>query len=601
MKPAILYAAKSTLDKRGSIATQLDDGRRLSERESWDVVAEYQDEAASAWSGDRGPGLQAALEHAERIAPAVLVVQHTDRLARGDGVKARHLGEIYFWALKADVEIRSAEDDSTFTNPLLAFAMGERNAADSLRKSQTVKAGKRRARQRGRPHGGQRGYGFNFAGHGQGLVLVPAEIVVVRRIFSEFVGGKPRLVIARDLVQEGIKTANGGLWRHNSVTRILSNPLYIGKIQVDGEVFDGEHEPVIDLETWKRAQALLASRSTRQRGRRPKGRHLFTKGLLRCSCGEAMVPRTTTGKYMYESYFCNGRQQLGPSFCDALSIRRELVDTAVYNYFEQVALDVEATRQLLTEATDRKLAEIRTLLRDAEREANLAAERFTRVERDYMDGRIDAADWQRFRDRLTSEAKAAASQAASLATSEADIARHAAAVDAEHEALRQLAAVRQAIAGDIREADGVDAVRAALTRLFDAFVIHRSIPELVHVELVGDSSYWIEPIVKADAIEGQSPSGRPVLHLERLDLAGRTIDTTSGLASTPSASAARRSSRRAPTCSRPPAPRRSMRSAAVARRCRSTRTVRRSRCSLTTAPPSTTRSSPATRPASPAS
>src|SRR4051812_3331296 len=100
-------------------------------RGAWEIDGEYADEAASAWSGDRGPQRAAAIAHAERIAPCILVVQHSDRLARGEGLKARHLGELYFWALKAGIELRSVQDDSTFTNPLLAFAMGERNAEDS--------------------------------------------------------------------------------------------------------------------------------------------------------------------------------------------------------------------------------------------------------------------------------------------------------------------------------------------------------------------------------------------------------------------------------------------------------------------------------------
>jgi DNA invertase Pin-like site-specific DNA recombinase len=84
---AILYAAKSTADPRGSIPSQLADARAMAAREAWEIDGEYADEAASAWSGDRGPQLAAAMERANRIAPCVLVVQHSDRLARGDGPK----------------------------------------------------------------------------------------------------------------------------------------------------------------------------------------------------------------------------------------------------------------------------------------------------------------------------------------------------------------------------------------------------------------------------------------------------------------------------------------------------------------------------------
>ena len=53
-----------------------------------------------------------------------------------------------------NIELRSVTDDETFTNPLLAFVMGERNTADSKRKSESVRGGQlRRVRDRGLPHG----------------------------------------------------------------------------------------------------------------------------------------------------------------------------------------------------------------------------------------------------------------------------------------------------------------------------------------------------------------------------------------------------------------------------------------------------------------
>jgi hypothetical protein len=41
-------------------------------------------------------------------------VQHSDRLARGDGRSARHLVEIALWALKVGVTLRCVEDLDTF-------------------------------------------------------------------------------------------------------------------------------------------------------------------------------------------------------------------------------------------------------------------------------------------------------------------------------------------------------------------------------------------------------------------------------------------------------------------------------------------------------
>src|SRR4051812_18777182 len=98
---AVIYAAKSTEDKHGSIPTQLDDCRAMAKREGWEIVAEFTDEGFSAYSGNRGPGLVRARQMAAGHAPAILVVQHSDRLSRGAGDApgaAEHLGEILFWA-----------------------------------------------------------------------------------------------------------------------------------------------------------------------------------------------------------------------------------------------------------------------------------------------------------------------------------------------------------------------------------------------------------------------------------------------------------------------------------------------------------------------
>jgi DNA invertase Pin-like site-specific DNA recombinase len=150
---AIIYAAKSTEDKHGSIETQLDDCRALAEREGWRVVGEYSDEAASAYHGNRGAGLVEARDHAERER-AALIVQHTDRLARGDGVQSQHLVEIALWALKVGVTIRSVQDDRTCESLLTAVVMGERNYEDSKRKGAATKAGQQRAVRRGEWRGG---------------------------------------------------------------------------------------------------------------------------------------------------------------------------------------------------------------------------------------------------------------------------------------------------------------------------------------------------------------------------------------------------------------------------------------------------------------
>jgi hypothetical protein len=73
----------------------------------------------------------------------------------------------------------------------------------------------------------------------------------------------------------------------------------------------------------------------------------------------------------------------------------------------------------------------------------------------------------------------------------------------------RLSEVRAAIAGEIQDAGGIEAVRSALTRIFECFVIRRS-KKSVHVELawLGEGDLVIEPVVKEQfhrGIFGESP------------------------------------------------------------------------------------------------
>jgi DNA invertase Pin-like site-specific DNA recombinase len=542
VRPAVVYAAKSTLDQKGSIPTQLSDGCELAKHDGLTVIAEYADENRSAYHGNRGRDLARAQEHAARLASehgeCALIIQHSDRLARGDGIQAAHLVEYALWAIKAGVKLRSVQDPQTFGDLLYTVVTGQRNHEDSRRKGLAVRDGLERRARKGlvstRPP-----YGYRFRQHladeDAELEIVPGQAIIVRRIFAEFLAGRSMTSIARGLHREGVRTRDGGMWRQSTITQMLPNPIYVGMIRYHDELLSGRHDPIIDSDVWARTQRLLAARPAKGRGRLPNGNHLFRGGLLRCECGWALVPRTNGRGH--QVYYCSGRHAQGRAFCQTPHLWRSRIDTAVYNYFSQVALDVEATRRALAESHECKLAEIRSLLAESEQEAQHAEERLARVRRDYADGRIDAEDWREFRAELAAERDAAAAQAARHQASEAEVAAAANAIDAEHAALRQLAAIRRSIAGDIQRAEGVEAVRAALTRLFDAFVVHRSTPRRVHVELAG-CDYWIEPIVREDMMGEGGPSGMPRPLREPLSIGTETINRAAG-AGAPSARCAR--------------------------------------------------------------
>jgi site-specific DNA recombinase len=533
---AVLYAAKSTEDKHGSIPTQLADGRLLAERDGLEVVGEYEDEAASAYSGNRGRGLADALTHAERIEGA-LIVQHSDRLARGDGKQARHLIELVLEARRAGITLRSTQDDATFDNLVMAVVMGERNFEDSRRKGAAVKAGQERRRARG-GHIGNPPLGYRLERNADDeRVLVPdAGAAIVRRIYTEFLAGRPQLAIARGLSADGLRGGRGGRWYQGTVRRILTNPLYAGWVQTGEELVDALHEPIIERATWRSAQELLeSSKQSGVKGRTPT-RHLFRGGMLVCGqCGGSMIPRTDRKR---ETYACFARRA-DSSACSMPSIERTQVDEAVFSYFAKAALDLEATREQLATAIDHQVADAESLLDGAEREAQSARDRLARVKADYLAGELKAGEWRELREELEPDLAATEAERRRLTTQLADARAGTSAVDAEAGVLEALARIREAVAGGVRDAEGVEAVRAALLKSFDGFVLHHRPPahalasafridgeddEAARMELLKsppgeESGRWIIPRIKEEVLDSYVGGLYPVLVRKPLEMA----------------------------------------------------------------------------------
>ena len=62
------------------------------------------------------------------------------------------------------------------------------------------------------------------------------------------------------------KTIGGGLISRGHLYKILSNPIYLGRLTHKGQVRDGLHDPIVDQETWDRVQLLLAEHAQRTAG-----------------------------------------------------------------------------------------------------------------------------------------------------------------------------------------------------------------------------------------------------------------------------------------------------------------------------------------------
>ena len=344
--PAVAFAAKSTEDKHGSISTQLEDARALAEREKLDLSPEreFHDEAASAFRGNRGPELAKALAEAERLANVhggcALIVQHSDRLARGDGKRAKHLVEYALWAMKTGVTIRSVQDPQTFASDGMVYAalMGDRNTEDSKRKSESVRDGLRRRKERGQPVGPvPLGYAVKKDLVDGNVITArtadPTTVPTVARIFDLLAAGHSPGSASRVLNGEGPKTRRGGLWNSRAVRGVVENRSYLG---------ENGYPKLIEGETWEAANRSIKRMDPAGRQRRKGGRRAdeyVLKGLAFCHlCGRPLYTRRLANGRMY--LCANVRQATG--LCTAQAIPASAIEGHVLNHLEAFVGSAEA-------------------------------------------------------------------------------------------------------------------------------------------------------------------------------------------------------------------------------------------------------------------
>ena len=343
------------------------------------------------------------------------------------------------------------------------------------------------------------------------LVILEEQARWVRHVVVRYLAGWGYKSIARELDAEGVLTATGlTLWHYISVRQILMNPVYAGLVRDGEKLIKATHEAIIDRETWEKVQALQKAKArTHKRGRPSAGKHLFRGGFLKCGiCGESMGPRTRRGRTgpNSQTYTCTGRGH-HPHTCDMSAISRPEVDDAVYAYFRDMGLDTEATREQLALARELELAKAGDVLESAEQERQTASGRLERIKRDYISEQLSAAEWQELKAVLEPELCAAQAEEERLRKQLEEAESENALSKITADLLTQLSEIRAEITKEVTDSKEAAAVRAALMRLFDGFVLHRGSPR--HETREGTKvAYWLEPVLSQHQMGGYVDSLR---------------------------------------------------------------------------------------------
>jgi len=360
-----IYTRKSTDENLDSDFNSLDAQResaedyiRAQQHEGWVALSEHYDDGAYSGATLERPALRRLMDDVRSGRVDSIVVYKIDRLSRSLLDFARLIEELEQHRVSL-VSVTQQMDTSTSLGRLnlhmvLSFAQYEREViAERIRDKMGA------ARRRGKYQGGVPPLGYDVDRPNKRLVVNDEEAVLVRYIFRRYLQLGSTVALIKELAAQGYKTKAwvtqkgkkrpGRPWNKAHIYRLLGNPLYIGKVSHKGEIFEGEHEAIIEQALWGEVQEKLKeSHRTRGGGSRSKTPALL-KGILRCgSCGTSMgVTFTKRHGRQYRYYLCHQANRHGYHACPVKTVSAGIIEGAVMGLLKDVFRSPEMVAKTL--------------------------------------------------------------------------------------------------------------------------------------------------------------------------------------------------------------------------------------------------------------
>lgn len=313
---AVIYARYSSHAQREeSIEQQVAVCREYCERHDLDVLRVYADAARSGRSTEGRDQFLRMLDDARAGEFAAVVVYKLDRFARDrydSVINKKRLRDCGVSVLSAMENIPDGPEGRLLESVIEGVA--EWYSADLSQKTRRgMHANAENCMANGVPV-----FGYAIGDDGR-YVVDERQASIVRRIFAEWIAGRPGAQISRDLAAEGVRTALGRRPGHNWAFGIIHDERYIGVYRWDDVVIDGGMPAIIDADTFRRAN--LRKRATAAPNRTHE--YPLVGRVFDHDTGAAMTGYHGVSKgreYLYYSANVDGRHHL---------IRREALEGAV--------------------------------------------------------------------------------------------------------------------------------------------------------------------------------------------------------------------------------------------------------------------------------
>jgi DNA invertase Pin-like site-specific DNA recombinase len=305
--------------------------------EGWLLVPDRYDDGGFSGGSMERPGLQRLLRHVEAGRIDAVVVYKVDRLSRALGDFAR-IVELFERHTVSFVSVTQAFNTTSSMgrltlNILLSFAQFEREVIGERIRDKFAAS-----RRKGMWMGGIPPLGYDVGD--RKLEVNEEEAALVRLIFARFLQLRSATELARELRSAGYITkcwiTQDGKQRpgkpidKGAIYKILANRIYLGEAVHKGVSHPGEHQAIIERDTWDEVHGILDG-NARRRGNITRAQTpALLKGLIFAPGGYAMTPsHTRKAGRLYRYYVATDAIRNGHGDCAVRSVPAAEIEDAV--------------------------------------------------------------------------------------------------------------------------------------------------------------------------------------------------------------------------------------------------------------------------------
>ena len=309
----------------------------ITNHENWKLSDVYYDEGISGTQTKKRTGFNQMIQDALNGELDLIITKEVCRFARNtvDTLSyTRQLKEAGVGVIFTIDNIDTRDSDGELRLTIMASIAQE----ESRKTSERVRWGQKRQMEKGVVFGRDL---LGYTVHNGKLSINEEEVPVVKAIFHKYVNeGKGTHVIARELMEEGMRPKRIALWSNTVILRVLRNEKYVGDLlqkktytpnylthakkynhgEEDMVYLKNHHEPIINRELWTRTQEELKRRSPSEEQKSKHSNRYWCSGKIRCAeCGSRFVSRTKKLKNgeIYRAWRCHSAANHGALKKDA--------------------------------------------------------------------------------------------------------------------------------------------------------------------------------------------------------------------------------------------------------------------------------------------